>query len=191
VIGWAVFALVLLIAGQRWNNVDLRWQSYAIAALTFWRSWTTNFYAPESFAGVTGRILTGAVVIACFFAAQLLLPHSNDRTGLERHARTFYSMLATLLLTALLFHEVSGSVLTVAWGLEGVSLLIAGFPLRDRILRLSGLALFLVCVLKLFVYDLRQLDTAYRILSFIVLGIILMGVSWIYTRFRDQVKRYL
>jgi uncharacterized membrane protein len=191
VVGWAIFTLALSIAGQRWNNIDLRWQSYAVAALTFWRSWITNFDAPESLAGAAGRILTAAAVIACFFAAQLSIPQSNDRTGLERHARAFYSLLATLLLTTLLFHEVSGSVLTVAWGLEGVSLLIAGFPLRDRILRLSGLALFLVCILKLFFYDLRQLDTPYRILSFIALGVILMGVSWIYTRFRDQVKRYL
>ena len=47
VIGWAVFSLVLLILGQRWEERDLRWQSYAIAALTFWRSATANFYSPE------------------------------------------------------------------------------------------------------------------------------------------------
>ena len=33
-----------------------------------------------------------------------------------------YPILLSLLLSALLFHEVSGSVLTVAWGLEGVAL---------------------------------------------------------------------
>ena len=130
-------------------------------------------------------------MIACFFAAQLVIPQSSVRDGIERHARLFYSALATLLLTALLFHEVSGSILTVAWGLEAVSLLTAGFPLRDRILRLSGLALFLVCILKLFLYDLRQLETGYRILSFIALGVILMGVSWIYTRFRDRIQQFL
>ena len=79
----------------------------------------------------------------------------------------------------------------MAWGLEGVALLTAGFPLRDRVLRLSGLALFLVCLLKLFLYDLNQLETLYRILSFIVLGAIMVAVSWIYTRFRDRVQRYL
>lgn len=72
----------------------------------------------------------------------------------------------------LLFYEVSGSVLTMAWGLEAVALLGAGFPLRDRIQRLSGLFLCMVCVLKLFLYDLRQLETINRILSFIVLGVL-------------------
>ncbi len=99
--------------------------------------------------------------------------------------------MATVLLAALLFYEVSGSMLTVAWGLEGVALLIVGFPLSDRVLRISGLTLFLVCVLKLFSWDLRHLETLYRILSFIVLGLMLVSVSWIYTRFREQLQRYL
>ena len=55
----------------------------------------------------------------------------------------------------LLFNEVSGGMLTVAWGIEGIALLLAGFPLRDRVFRLTGLALFLICVLKLFLYDLQ------------------------------------
>jgi uncharacterized membrane protein len=192
VTGWAAFALGLLVFGRRWKNVDLRWQSYTLAALAFWRSWTTNFYAPESFAGVSGRILTGAFVIACFYAAQLLIPRKHaEETAHERHARTYFSLLAATLLAVLLFYEVSGSVLTVAWGVEGVALLIAGFPLNDRVQRLSGMFLFLVCILKLFLYDLRHLETMYRILSFIVLGLMLVGVSWIYTRFRDRIQRYL
>jgi len=192
VTGWAAFAVGLLVFGRRWNNVDLRWQSYILAALAFWRSWTTNFYAPESFAGVSGRILTGAFVIACFYAAQLLIPRkSQEDGGVERHARTFYSLLASGLLAVLLFYEVSGSMLTVTWGIEGAALLIAGFPLNDRVQRLSGMFLFLVCILKLFLYDLRHLETIYRILSFIVLGLMLVGVSWIYTRFRDRIQKYL
>ena len=110
---------------------------------------------------------------------------------MEKHARLYFSLLTTALTTILLYHEVSGSMLTVAWGIEGIALLIAGFPLRDRVLRVSGLALFLVCILKLFLYDLRSLETPYRIASFIVLGLMMLAVSWIYTRFRDRIARYL
>jgi len=91
----------------------------------------------------------------------------------------------------LLVHQVSGSMLTIAWGAEGVLLLASGFPLRDRILRLSGLALLFLCILKLFLYDLASLATLPRIFSFLVLGLILVGVSWIYTRFRERIERYL
>jgi hypothetical protein len=194
VVGWALIGLVLYRTGVVRPLADLRWQSYPIALLAFWRCWNTNFYIPESLAGIRGRLLTGAIVIASFYCAQLISPRDPSNGGqsrLERHARAFYSLLASVLLAALLFYEVSGSVLTMAWGVEALALLAAGFPLRDRLQRLSGLFLFMVCVLKLFLYDLRQLGTVNRILSFIVLGVILISVSWIYTRFRDRIQRYL
>jgi uncharacterized membrane protein len=102
-----------------------------------------------------------------------------------------FAVLATTLLAALLWYEVSGSVLTVAWGLEGAALLAAGFPARERTLRVAGLLLFLVCIGKLFFYDLRALETPYRIVSFIVLGLLLLAVSWVYTQFRERIRRYL
>jgi uncharacterized membrane protein len=128
--------------------------------------------------------LTIAPVIVIFWAAMLRRP-------LGSRLRLSYSLLATVLLGALIFHEVSGSLLTMAWGAEAIALLAAGFALRDRVLRLSGLALFLVCTLKLFFWDLRNLETLPRIMSFIVLGLLLVAVSWVYTRFRDQVQKYL
>jgi hypothetical protein len=169
---WAAVALALVLCAP------LRWQSYAVAALAFARCWYTNFE------GAAQPVLAGAAVIACFYAAQLL-------TARGGRPRLFYSLLATALATVLLYYEVSGSLRTVAWGIEGVVLLASGFPLRDRVPRLSGLALLLACILKLFVWDLRHLDTLPRIFSFIVLGLILVAVSWIYTRFRDLVQRYL
>lgn len=72
-----------------------------------------------------------------------------------------------------------------------MALLAAGFPLRDRVLRLTGLAMLAGCIAKLFAWDLRNLDTLPRIFSFIALGALLVGVSWVYTRFRESVQRYL
>ena len=182
--GWALFMLALLAVGRTLALADLRYQSYALAALVFGRVLLMEFPVSTAFADAEQRIVVGAVVTACLSGAQLLIPR-------ERQDRLFYSLLATTLATALLFQEVSGSMLTVAWGVEGAVLLAIGFPLRDRTLRLSGMVLFLVCVSKLFLYDLRTLETVPRILSFAVLGAILLGVSWLYTRFREQIQRYL
>jgi hypothetical protein len=175
---WALLALALLYAGLRWKLSWFRWQSYALAVLAFARCWAANF------AGAADPVLAGAAVIACFYAAQLL-------TARGGRPRLCYSLLATTLLAALLYYRVSGSLRTVSWGMEGVALLASGFPLRDRVLRISGLALLLACILKLFVWDLRHLETLPRILSFFVLGLLLVGVSWIYTRFRERVQKYL
>jgi uncharacterized membrane protein len=168
-VGWdrsaAPLAVVLLLAG-------LRWQSYSVAAIAFCRGAT----APLAF--------DGALAAAGLYAMQLLEPR-------ESRSRSILSLAATTLTGWLLYRHVSGSMLTVAWGAQGIALLVAGFPLRDRVLRLSGMGLLGVCILKLFVYDLRFLDTLPRILSFIVLGLILVAVSWIYTRFREHVERFL
>ncbi|MEO8594492.1 MAG: DUF2339 domain-containing protein [Candidatus Solibacter sp.] len=132
-----------------------------------------------------GRALTSvAPGIAIVYAAML-------RRELASWLRLYFSLLGTLLLAALIFHQVSGSMLTIAWGAEAIVLLAAGFALRDRVLRISGLALFLVCTVKLFFWDLRNLETLPRIMSFIVLGVLLVAVSWVYTRFRAQVNKFL
>jgi len=175
---WAALTVAFLYAGRRWKLQDLCWQSYALAAMAFARCWSANFYSPEQFAGFAGPVLVGATVIGGLYAAQLL-------SDLDGQPRLFYSLLGTGLLAVLLYYQVSGSLLTVAWGVEGIALLAAGFPLRDRVLRLSGIALLMSCILKLFLWDLRHLETLPRILSFMALGLILVAVSWVYTRFKD------
>ncbi|MDZ4802555.1 MAG: DUF2339 domain-containing protein [Bryobacteraceae bacterium] len=89
---------------------------------------------------------------------------------------------ATLLVTVFLYNKVPPRLLSLAWGGEAAALLAAGFLRTDRILRLSALAIFLLCLLRLFVFDLRGLDTPSRILSFIVLGLVLLGASFVYTK---------
>ncbi|OGA42561.1 MAG: hypothetical protein A3G24_25130 [Betaproteobacteria bacterium RIFCSPLOWO2_12_FULL_62_13] len=204
VVGWALLGVGLLIAGIRLNNRDLRWQSYAVAILTFARCWATNFYIPESLAGMFGRVFAGTVVTASFFAAQFLSPRHGDETltiegnwlrrlliRFDARGRTVFSLLAIILLTVLIFYEVSGNLLTVAWALEGAVLLGVGFAAHERVMRLSGLLLLAACILKVFAYDFQQLEALFRILSFIVLGLLLIGVSLLYTRFREQLRQYL
>jgi uncharacterized membrane protein len=188
IVAWALFGLALFEAGQLRKIVDLRLQSYALALLSF-------FFTTAMLDANHVHVFAACLVIASLYATQLLAPRNSppmvEGESMERYARAYFSLLAMLLLAILLFYEVSGGTLTMSWAVEALALLGAGFPLRDRVQRLSGLTLFLVCVLKLFLYDLRALETVNRILSFIVLGLILVGVSWMYTRFRDRLQRYL
>jgi uncharacterized membrane protein len=80
---------------------------------------------------------------------------------------------------------------TVGWGLEGLALFVAGFAARDRVLRLSGLGVLLACLLKLFLSDLHDLEPLARIMSAVVLGLVLLAVSWTYTRYQEQIRRLL
>lgn len=102
-----------------------------------------------------------------------------------------HSIAAALGAGIAIYHAASGGMLTVGWSFEGIGLLLFGFAIKQRTLRLTGLAVLLGCIAKAFLFDLANLDTIYRIASFIGLGLILLAVSWIYTRFRDQLQRYL
>ncbi len=188
---WAMLGLTLLIAGLHLNVVALRRQSYSVWVLAVVSCIFINF-THSGRIDMFARISGASLLIGSLFAGEFLLPRNPNTLGArERHARAFASVAAILLLTCLLYHEVSGGLLTVSWGLEALVCLVSGFPARERILRLQGLAVFALCILKLFLYDLRNLETVYRILSFLALGAILLGVSLIYTRFRTQVQRYL
>jgi uncharacterized membrane protein len=76
--------------------------------------------------------------------------------------------------------------LSVIWALYGAGLLLAGGVRRVRLLRLMALALLGLTTLKVFFLDLSALDRAYRIVSFIVLGAILLGVSYLYQRSQQR-----
>lgn len=127
---------------------------------------------------------------ASYFVAALAF-YLGQWRATEKKSRMFWSIGGSLMITFALWHQFPGRLLTTAWAIEGLALMITGFPLRERILRIQGLALLLVCIVKVFAYDLQNLETLYRILSFVALGIILLGVSSIYTRFGERVRRYL
>jgi uncharacterized membrane protein len=76
--------------------------------------------------------------------------------------------------------------LSVVWALYGAGLLLAGRARRARLLRLLGLALLGLTAVKVFVLDLSELDRAYRIVSFIVLGAVLLAVSYLYQKSQQR-----
>ena len=82
-------------------------------------------------------------------------------------------------------------MVTLALGVQGLALMFTGLIARERVMRLSGLALLLACILKLFIYDLRELEALARIMSFVILGLILLAISWTYTRYREQIRKFL
>jgi uncharacterized membrane protein len=75
--------------------------------------------------------------------------------------------------------------LSVLWALYASILIGVGILKRIRGARLLGILLLGATVLKVFLVDLSALQTFYRIISFIVLGLLLLAVSYSYNRFRN------
>jgi uncharacterized membrane protein len=76
--------------------------------------------------------------------------------------------------------------LSLVWALYGAGLLVAGRVRRVRLLRLMALALLGLTTLKVFFWDLASLDQAYRIVSFVALGLVLLAVSYFYQKSQQR-----
>jgi uncharacterized membrane protein len=68
------------------------------------------------------------------------------------------------------------------WMVYGAMLMIVGFWRRSALVRWQALVLIAATIVKVFVYDVSQLDRGYRIVSFIVLGVLLLAISFVYQR---------
>jgi len=68
------------------------------------------------------------------------------------------------------------------WMGYGAILMVIGFWRRSAFVRWQGLLLIAATIVKVFLYDVSQLDRGYRILSFIVLGVLLLAISFAYQR---------
>lgn len=64
----------------------------------------------------------------------------------------------------------------------GAMLMVIGLWRRSAFVRWQALVLIAATIVKVFVYDVSELDRAYRILSFIVLGVLLLAISFVYQR---------
>ena len=68
------------------------------------------------------------------------------------------------------------------WMAYGALLMIVGFLRRSPFIRWQALILIALTIVKVFVYDVQQLDKGYRIVSFIILGGLLLAISFLYQR---------
>jgi uncharacterized membrane protein len=71
---------------------------------------------------------------------------------------------------------------SAVWILYGAGLMAVGFWRRSAFIRWQGLVLMAVTIVKVFLYDSRYLNTGYRVLSFIALGVVLLAISFVYFR---------
>ncbi len=72
--------------------------------------------------------------------------------------------------------------LSIIWAVYGGAMLLIGIWRRNRLARLMALAILGMTIVKVFLFDLSSLDQLYRIISFVMLGIVLLVVSYVYQR---------
>jgi len=186
----ATGAVLLAIRFSRRAAGDLRVQAAVLLAIGIGRQTSALVDGP------TGSLVWAWVEVILIYGLALGSPVLSRRAASDppmppdETMRVTLLLCGALLLTLVIHEQVTPAWLVPAWGVEGMALLFAGFFVHDRVLRLSGLGLLFLCLARLG-YDIRSLDALGRIISFVVLGLVLLAVSWTYTTFKDQMKRWL
>ena len=82
-----------------------------------------------------------------------------------------------------------GFYLTASWTLLGALVFAAGWFLRERIYRLMSLALITSALIRLLAVEVWTLGSIGRIITFILIGVVLLALGFVYTRYQDKLRR--
>jgi uncharacterized membrane protein len=189
-IGWAIEGAVLIWSGFSMDTRLLRAAGLTIFLFVAIRLVVAPIEGGQLF--LNPRFETFALVIACLGTTTYLA--SRHRSELAPGERTLYS-IAQVAINVLALWALTSEVLgttqmyqrqqllvTIVWTLYAATLLVLGVRADSSLLRWQGLVLLGIAIIKVFLFDLSELSLGLRILSFMALGIVLLGISFLYQR---------
>jgi len=207
---WITVALAIEGAILIWSGFRMRlWYLRAFGLLLFGITAfrLLLFDIPATTFIFNPRFATFAIAVACYSAACLFAARAGDELGqaeivpftILAVAANGFALLALSLeawdalgrtQTINLERGLAQSLgLSILWTCYATGLIVFGLARKSALLRWQALALFGVVVAKVFLFDLSFLERFYRILSFLVLGLLLLLVSFLYQRKLVQQKQ--
>jgi hypothetical protein len=200
---WAGTVFVLFGIALLLNRSIFLYQAILLTTVTCVRGIMHNLFGASYFSGGdwTGRYLVLglaiAILLACLpFAFRLRDRHKEISPPrwfgiLVRHPEQFMFFAPVLLLTLMLALKMRAGMVTVAWGVEAVMIILLALAVNERTYRLTGLVLLLICVGKIMVRDAWGLAPRDRYITFIILGAALLLVSFLYSKYREAIRQFL
>jgi len=79
-------------------------------------------------------------------------------------------------------------VISIIYVLTALAWIIYGFARRYSFIRLFGLGMAILTVIKLFLLDLASLTQGRQIISYFALGITLLAISFVYQYFNKRLE---
>jgi uncharacterized membrane protein len=198
---WITLAFALEGAVLVWTGFQsivpaLRGAGYFLLAISAIR--LLSFPLPARQFLFNERFATYAVLIACLAAVLYAARERASSTRTEEHnllgllavAINFFALLALSLELWDHFGRQPGLgidsglaqhlSLSLLWTVYASVLIALGIQRKSALLRWQALALFGLVVIKVFIYDSSFLERFYRIVSFLILGLVLLVVSFLY-----------
>jgi uncharacterized membrane protein len=196
-LAFGVEGAILVWTGFRALTALLRQAGYLLLAISAMRVLLIPLAARQFL--FNERFITYVVLIACFgvalYAAQqhaeTIGEQEKNGLGILAIVINVYALIAlSLELWDYFGHASTGYesglaqhlALSILWTGYASGLILLGVKRHAALLRWQALVLFGLVVIKVFLYDSSFLDRFYRILSFFVLGVVLVVVSFLYQR---------
>ncbi|WNG39781.1 DUF2339 domain-containing protein [Archangium violaceum] len=179
---WTAVGLVAGLAGRVLGAGALQVVGVLILYVALGATWL-----PPS-----GRAFLYAALLVSFALVERLSVARAERLpppveGSPRTALQFFCAAgAGLALLWLVGELMPKELTTLGWGVAAFGLFALGFAVRERWYRFVGLAVLAFTLGRLMLIDLAGLPPNQRILTFILLGVMLLAVSYVYTRLRGN-----
>lgn len=178
------------------KNTELRKQAIAISGILFLKLliydfWKLNDFDFNNLISSTRTIAFLITIITFYFISKYLDKNEKSLSKNESILTQIYSIAGTSLAFLLIIIEMKGFYISVGWSILALIIMIRGISQRKKHLRMQGMIIFAITIVKVFLYDTRSLETIFRTISYVVLGIILLLVSFIYTKYKEKLKEIL
>lgn len=163
----------------------------------------SGYFAPENSVGIFGfliRYICYAFFAALSFASfkyvsqEFLTKYIPEKVLKVLFDLGFYFSVLVLISVELInWMEIFNYAdsfklgLSILWGIYAVFLIVLGIVLRKLHLRIFAITLFTVTLMKLFFYDIAHLDTISKTVVFVSLGILLLIISFLYTKYKNVI----
>ena len=213
-VAWAVEALVLIWLSFRLGLYELRlfgtglFVGVAVRLLVF----NTQIDLEEFRLILNYRMMAFASGIAALYLAALLVARERRSVmSLEKSALVPGLLIGANFLTLWVLsfeciavvdsgivgvtgstaYYVKSLALSLTWAIYASVCLAIGIVGRWRMVRMAGLGLLAVPIVKLFLFDSLALEQGYRVAAFLSLGVIMLTVGFLYQRYSEVIKGFL
>jgi len=179
--------MAFVFAGWKRNREALLFMAVltAVALGLFW--WPL----PERVAVYRANLAAILVLLGEQQAAKLL-PERYQLDGRLHGAVIFIGGVSVwLFCTRWVMEAAGGFYLTASWSLLALAFFTCGIVVRERVYRWLGLGLLACALGRIVIFDVWKLETLYRILSFMALGIVLLVLGFVYSKYQEKIKEWL
>jgi Predicted membrane protein (DUF2339) len=207
VTSWAAVVVVLFAMVFLLDRAVFLYQGLLLTLLVFFRGMAHNLFGASYFMEGDWKgkfVVLGSAIVLLLSSLFIAFPLRERYKGKPNALSSLglFSKLAArpeqlqffipiVLLTVMLALKMRAGMVTVSWGIEGVTVILLALALHERSFRITGLALLLLCVGKVLFMDVWGLQPRDRYLTLIIVGVALLFVSYLYSRYRDTIRQLL